>query len=71
MDNVDGWDWPWLYFLGTYVFRLSEERFWRLTPRQLFTLTSEYEKYHGDKDSGSSSSSNKNSNQPVYIDQLF
>lgn len=75
MDDSDGWDWRWLYFAAIYIFRLPEDVFWRMTPIQLETLSSEYENYqakqNGD-DSGDSSNSRRTSNnQPVYIDQLW
>lgn len=72
MNNEDGWDWPWLYFLGVYVFRLPEERFWKLYPKQLFTLTTEYTRYKGDTGAQTDNKhKSKKSNEPVYIDQLF
>lgn len=34
----EGWDWPWLKYLGTVILRKSERAFWRSTPRELDAL---------------------------------
>lgn len=68
-DTDDGWDWHWLYFVGIYIFRLSEEQFWRLTPKKLWILSKEYQKYNSGGE-GSTDQENKD-NEAVYIDQLW
>lgn len=32
-------DWPFLFYLGTVVLHMSEQEFWKCTPRKLFALT--------------------------------
>jgi uncharacterized phage protein (TIGR02216 family) len=49
----DDWDWPWLYYAGTVLLHVPEERFWRMTPRTLISLLDIYReiqeaKYGGD-----------------------
>lgn len=73
MNDTDGWDWRWLYFAAIYIFRLSEDAFWRMTPIQLETLSTEYEAYQAKQNGNENNSSSQTShnNQPVYIDQLW
>jgi len=44
MPADDGWDWPYLYYMGTVILRLSETEFWKCTPRKLNVLA----KIHGE-----------------------
>ena len=39
MSIDDGWDWPWLYYVGTVLLRMTEDSFWRCAPRKLAALT--------------------------------
>jgi uncharacterized phage protein (TIGR02216 family) len=32
------WDWEQLYYVGTVILKMSEQTFWRCTPRKLFAL---------------------------------
>ena len=32
------WDWTWYYYIGTVVLNMTEEVFWRTTPRKFFAL---------------------------------
>lgn len=32
------WDWALFYYLGTVVLNMTEDEFWKCTPRKLFTL---------------------------------
>lgn len=36
----DGWDWPWLLYIGTHSSWLgrTEKEFWQFTPRKFFAL---------------------------------
>ena len=34
----DGWDWPWLLYLGIKQLKLSEETFWAMSPRKFYAL---------------------------------
>lgn len=38
------WDWPLLYYIGTVTLGMTEEEFWKCTPRKLFALL----KIHGE-----------------------
>ncbi|WP_272034446.1 hypothetical protein [Paenibacillus sp. JJ-100] len=33
-----GWDWTWMYYIGTTVLRMSENDFWRCTMRRFYAL---------------------------------
>ena len=72
MDNADTWDWHWLYYAGLCVFNLTEDAFWRLTPRQLSILSEQHSRYTAlqngvDPDEGSEQSQEDG---PIYIDQM-
>jgi uncharacterized phage protein (TIGR02216 family) len=47
MDSDDGWNWPWLLFLGMRELRISEEAFWNMTPCKYYTLLDCAIKLHG------------------------
>ena len=34
----DGWDWRYIKYSGRIVLKMSEEEFWRTTPRELNAL---------------------------------
>lgn len=40
----DGWDWRYIYYLGTVVLRMSDEVFWRTQPKRLVALLHVHEK---------------------------
>ncbi|MHB8984052.1 MAG: phage tail assembly chaperone [Carboxydocellales bacterium] len=44
MDS--GWDWPWLMYMGTVLLRMTENEFWRCTPRKLFALWNAHKRYN-------------------------
>lgn len=35
----DGWDWPWIIFIGIKELGMTERAVWKLTPRKFFALT--------------------------------
>ena len=37
-DFFEDWDWPLFYYLGTVTLKMSEEEFWKSTPRKLISL---------------------------------
>jgi hypothetical protein len=64
MPLDDGWDWPYLYYAGRTIIRLSEEEFWRRTsPRKLKALLDVHMEYKG---------SNKSANPiEAFIDDIM
>ena len=36
--KVEKWDWVLLYYIGTVVLNMTEDEFWKCTPRKLFAL---------------------------------
>jgi hypothetical protein len=47
VKKSDGWDWRWLYYTGTVLLNMTEERFWRTTPRTLNALSKVYIEQNG------------------------
>jgi hypothetical protein len=41
------WDWSLLYYLGTVVLNMTEEEFWKCTPRKLFALLEVHDEVNG------------------------
>lgn len=41
----DGWNWPWLLYIGRRHLRLSEEEFWSMTPRKFSALAGAHAEY--------------------------
>lgn len=67
--NHDGWDWPYIVYVGRVWLCYTEEELWRLTPRQFATQISVHEdvtrQMHG------MSSNRSMSRQPLgFIDQI-
>lgn len=59
-----GWDWNWLYYMGTVLLGMDERSFWRCTPRKLFSLWEVHKKVNGlDKQDPQGA-------EEVYIDEL-
>lgn len=48
-DDIDesGWEWDWLYYIGTVQLGMSEAVFWRCTPRKLFSLWAIHKRVNG------------------------
>ncbi|MNW39617.1 hypothetical protein D3C74_167090 [compost metagenome] len=42
-----GWEWDWLYYIGTVLLGMSEAVFWRCTPRKLFALWAIHKRVNG------------------------
>jgi hypothetical protein len=36
--NDDGWDWPWILFIGRKELQMTEEEIWESTPAKFFAL---------------------------------
>lgn len=68
MNNEDGWDWDWLFFVGIFVFRLTQEDFWKLTPRQLHVLSKEHSRYN---DTGDDKKKKKQDREYTTWDKVF
>jgi uncharacterized phage protein (TIGR02216 family) len=69
MNNAkltEQWDWALLYYLGTVVLNMTEEEFWKCTPRKLFALLN----IHGEV-SGVSESLNKITEQSQAVKQFM
>ena len=62
-----------MWFAATYLFKIPEDRFWQLTPRQLAAFSAQYVNYQERK----YSKGNEGRKAPVgqqgaaFIDQLF
>lgn len=41
------WDWGWLFYLGTNLLKMTEEQFWRSTPKKLQSLFKVYKSVNG------------------------
>lgn len=54
MPTNDSWDWPFLMYTATVLFRRTEREFWRMTPKKLNALSRIYirlnDKGEGQKD---------------------
>lgn len=37
-EAEDGWNWPWLLYMGKKHLNMTEEEFWRTTPRKFHAL---------------------------------
>ncbi|WP_148499981.1 hypothetical protein [Paenibacillus ihumii] len=48
-DSLDdsGWEWDWLYYMGTVLLGMSEAVFWSSTPRKLFSLWAIHKRVNG------------------------
>jgi hypothetical protein len=44
---IDGWDWVWLYYLGTVVLGMTPEQFWKTSPRKLDALYDKHLEING------------------------
>jgi len=44
------WDWEWLFYLGTNLLRMTEEKFWKSTPKKLQALFKIYKTVNGIED---------------------
>lgn len=73
--NRDGWDWPYLIYIGRVWLCYTDEEFWRLTPRQLKTQIDVHEditrQMYGSGGSSGSGNGRQMSRQPLgFIDQI-
>lgn len=64
MPISDTWDWPFLYYSGTVLLRMSPGMFWRTSPRKLDLLMKVHIDIHKEQESSP--------NVPTgFIDQVF
>lgn len=63
-----GWDWDWMYYMGTTLLGMKEDEFWRSTVRKLFALWDVHVRVNG---LGKQESDQKTSAPPGYIDQFI
>lgn len=69
MPADDGWDWPYLYYMGTVILHQSENEFWRGTPRKLHALAKVHtEANNPDAAQGEAPKTKK---KVMYIDQVL
>lgn len=45
--KAEKWDWALLYYVGTVVLNMTEEEFWKCTPRKLFSLLNIHAEING------------------------
>lgn len=70
MISDDGWDWPWLLYIGTHSTWLgrSEKEFWMMSPRKFFALLKVHVEMMESKQGGKAG---KKDEVPFgYIDQI-
>ena len=44
---MSSWDWSYMYYCATVLLGMSEQEFWRLTPRKLNALMAKYIEVNG------------------------
>ena len=73
MPLDDGWDWPFLLYIGTVILRRSEKVFWRMTPRKLNALTRAHAEMKGasKKSAQQGDTAGFQDAVPGYIDDVF
>jgi uncharacterized phage protein (TIGR02216 family) len=70
MPRDDPWDWPLLLYVGTVILKMSEGKFWRITPRKLNILAETHVRLNTPKSDKNTKFSGKVT-QVGYIDQIF
>ncbi|MCX7905025.1 MAG: hypothetical protein N2486_11020, partial [Caloramator sp.] len=45
--DSEGWDWEWLFYLGKNLLKMTEEQFWKSTPKKLQALFNVYKRVNG------------------------
>lgn len=63
MPVTDTWDWPFLYYAGTVILKMSPGMFWKTTPRKLGLLMEVHIEVN--------KSDNKTKRPTGYIDQVI
>lgn len=63
MPVADAWDWPFLYYAGTVILKMSPGIFWRTSPRKLDLLIKTHIEISKEKEAPSAPN--------TYIDQIF
>jgi hypothetical protein len=66
MPVTDTWDWPFLYYAGTVLLKMSPGMFWSISPRRLDLLLKVHIDVSKQQEGGGASSA-----PTGYIDQLF
>lgn len=65
-SGSDGWDWPYILYIGRAWLHYTDEQIWRLTPRQFYTQLNVY----GDVKRRMYGSGDQNSSGTGFIDQI-
>jgi len=72
--NRDGWDWPYILYVGRVWLRYTEREVWSLTPRQFDTQIHVHEdvtrQMYGTNNNKGSNGQSKPSPPIGYIDQI-
>ncbi|MGF6356761.1 hypothetical protein ABIE27_004685 [Paenibacillus sp. 4624] len=63
-----GWDWDWMYYMGTTLLGMTEVEFWRCTVRKLFALWEIHVRVNG---LDQHENEKKPTAPPGYIDQFI
>jgi hypothetical protein len=66
-EENNGWDWDWMYYMGTTLLGMNEDEFWRCTVRKLFALWDVHARANGFEQK----EEKKTSAPPGYIDQFI
>lgn len=66
-EENTGWDWDWMYYMGTTILGMSEDEFWRCTVRKLFALWDVHVRANG----LDQHKEKKTSAPPGFIDQFI
>lgn len=67
----DGWDWPYLVYIGRVWLCYTEPEFWKLTPRQLVAQIRVHEEVTAQMHGAAPKNGQSMSRQPLgYIDQI-
>jgi uncharacterized phage protein (TIGR02216 family) len=74
MPIDDGWDWPFLLYVGTITLRRPEKAFWRMTPRKLNALSRAHAAMHSsgkEKEEAEQNTGGFQDAVPGFIDHIF
>lgn len=68
----DGWPWPSLLMLGLHVLHLSEEQFWKLTPKKFSALIGAYREFKAPvDDEGEDTTKSKKKSKSVPTEETY
>ena len=69
-NHSDGWDWPYIIYVGRVWLHYTEEEIWRLTPRQFKTQINVHENVTRQMYGGNSNNVPMAAQPLGYIDQI-